>query len=254
MSSQIRKVLGYALTDLQGGDPRINWKSPLLDYSTASTFGAFADHLGSVQAPRFSRLDIAAEDVRNAERAKPLRRLDSCVVHNPDSGLPGVMVLVPPSCSDEWLRYDDIFDYVEAHFNDEPTVDPVMKEIETGIYPFDGLWMDRQTGAEVQKVGLFRRLLQSGTASPEDLLYAARKISLLPDFDEKAALAALTSCSPEKAQAVESEPLFRDAGAAVDRLVRLVSPEIRELVMFGQLFTDEHLWKALRPVHYTYWT
>ncbi|MFB9714064.1 hypothetical protein [Arthrobacter methylotrophus] len=110
-----------------------------------------------------------------------------------------------------------------------------------GIDPFDGLPMR------------FRRLLQDG-ATPEQLLAAARKISPVPDFDEYEILTSLVLGNPMEKPAVESEPLFRDAGAAADRLVRLVPAEIRELASFGNLFTDPGTWKTPVPVHYTYWS
>jgi hypothetical protein len=54
MSSTIRKVLGYGLTDVQASDPRINWNSPLLDFNvvpwTISALGLSAVVLGLVLA------------------------------------------------------------------------------------------------------------------------------------------------------------------------------------------------------------
>jgi hypothetical protein len=253
MSSTIRKVLGYALTYVQADDPRINWASPLLDFTAAPTFTDFADHLDTVQGREFSWRD-PADCVRRIGQAHPTRGLDDCVVYNAETGSAKVLVLVPPSQADEWLRSGDTFDYVEAHFGDEPNLDPVVRELRMGIAPFDGLWMDKKTGAELQKTSLFRRLLQSGDATPEKLLAAARFISPVPDFDADSALEALATGEPAKKPASDAEPLFRDAGEAADRLVRLVPAEVRELAAFGNLFTETDTWTSLVPVHYTYWS
>jgi hypothetical protein len=235
MSSTIRKVLGYGLTDIEPGDTRINWASPLLDFTAAPTFTEFADHLAAVKGREFSWLE-PADTVRRLGQAHPRRGLDHCVAYNAETGSDEVLVLVPPSQADDWLRSDDTFDYIEAHFGDEPNLDPVVRELRIGIAPFDGLWMDKQTGVELQKTSLFRRMLQAGDATPEQLLGAAQKIS------------------PVEKPADELEPLFRDAREAAERLVRLVPSEIRELASFGNLFTDQGTWTSLVPVHYTYWT
>lgn len=243
MSSTIRKVLGYGLTDIQPGDPRINWASPLLDFTAAPAFTEFADHLAGVSGREFSWLDPAYV-VHGIGQSQPTRGLDDCVVYNAETGSDEVLVLVPPSQANDWLRSGDTFDYVEAHFGDEPNLEPVVRGLRTGIEPFDGLWMDKQTGVELQKTSLFRRLIQSDDATPEQLLAAARKISSVTDPDSRAA--APTPADPG--------PLFQDAGEAADRLVRLVPAEIRELALFGNLFTDPGIWTSLVPVHYTYWS
>jgi hypothetical protein len=253
MSSNIRKVLGYGLTDLVDNDPRINWESPLLDFTAAPKFTEFAGHLATVKGREFSWLD-PADSVHRFGQTHPLRGLDDCVVYNAETGSDKALVLVPPSQANDWMRLDDTFDYIEAHFGDEPNMDPVVRELRMGIAPFDGLWMDKQTGVELQKVSLFRRLLQSGNATPEQLLAAARKISPVPDFDEYEALTSLVLGTPVDKPTVETEPLFRDAGEAADRLARLVPAEVRELAKFGELFTDPGTWTSLVPVHYTYWT
>ncbi|MBG0738731.1 hypothetical protein IV500_04770 [Paeniglutamicibacter antarcticus] len=253
MSTMICKVLGYGLTDLQHGDDRMNWESPLLDFTAAPTFTEFADHPATVKGREFSWLE-PAECVRRMGDAHPHRSLDSCVVHNAESGSESVLVLVPPSRANDWSRSDDTFDYLEAHFGDEPDMEPVVRELRTGITPFDGLWMDRETGAELHKFGMFRRLLQSGDPSPERLLAAARSIAVLPNFDADETLGELAAGTITGKPVTDTEPLFHDADVAEDRLVRLVPAEVRELASFGHLFTDPDTWKSLVPVHYTYWS
>ena len=236
MGTMIRKVLGYGLTDLEPADDRINWDSPLLDITAAPSFSSFADRLETVTATQFNQLDYASEDVRFLSAKYPHRDLSDCVVHDAENGSERVLVLAPPSYYSEWLRSDDTFDYMEAHFGGEPTLKPKVTELGTGIPPFDGRWMDKETGFELRKFGMFRRLVQSGDASPEKLLSAARHIAPVPET-----------------KAAGTEPLFADASVAAGRLTRLVPPEVRELASFGALFTDPDTWKSLVPIHYTYW-
>ncbi|HEX9226506.1 MAG TPA: hypothetical protein VF885_07585, partial [Arthrobacter sp.] len=241
------------ITDVQANDPRINWESPLLDFTAAPTFTDFADHLDTVKGREVSWLD-PADTVRRLGQAHPSRGLDDCVAYNAETGSDKVLVLVPPSQAADWMRSDDTFDYIEAHFGDEPNTNPVVRELRMGIAPFDGLWMDKWTGIELRKTERFRRLLQSGVASPEELLTAARFIAPVPDFDEYEALASLVLGTPIEKPATGDGPFFKDSGVAAERLVRLVPAEVRELAAFGNLFTSPGTWASLVPVHYTYWT
>lgn len=233
MSLHIRKVLGYALTDVVPSDPRINWGSPLLEQLSAPPFGSFVRHpesAGPFADPELEDLDM----VRAAIGDRYGYRLGSCVVHSFDYGLPNVMALVPPSYSDTWLQNDNIFDYVEAHLGGEADTSPTLHDV-PGIDPFDGRWMDKATGLELNHnyVRGYRRSLEPGSVEQQDA--AARRICLAG------------RPRPE-------EPLFADAATAAQRLVRLVPAEIRELAAFGDLFTDPGTWTSLRPVLYTYWS
>lgn len=233
MSTEIRKVLGYALTDVVSDDIRINWDSPLLSTrKSRPSFIDFANWLETEESP-FEPLDVEA--IRSDGEAHPYRSVGSCVVHSFHYGLPNVMVLVPPSREDTWIQKDNLFDYIEAHLGDGPSVEPTLNDV-PGIPPFDGRWMDKVTGLELNHtfVSGFRRSLELN-GNPEQHLLAARKIAVLG------------RPRPEEA-------LFQDAAAALDRVVRLVPAEARELAAIGDLFTDPDIWKTLRPVLYTYWT
>lgn len=236
----IRKVLGYALTDVQANDLRVNWESTLLS-ETAGTpsFDDFAAHLDVKDPAAWSQFNT--HGIRQYAQTHTGHALDRCVVHasEGDPGLPGVMVLVPPSLAAEWIQNDNIFDYVEAHLGDQPDTEPTLREIR-GIYPYDGLWMDKLTGLELHpgQVSRFFRMIEQ-KADPLHLLAAARKI---------------TPFSPWEDAGDPAQPLFKDAGTAADRLARLVPAEIQELAAMGKLFTSPDTWKSLRPVLYTYWS
>lgn len=110
MGTRIRKVLGYALTDVVPDDPRINWASPLLDLVGINpTFGDFVKHLeasGPFADPELEEVDMVRAGIG---RLLPYR-LGSCVVHSFNYGLPNVMALVPPSYADTWIQDDNLFD------------------------------------------------------------------------------------------------------------------------------------------------
>lgn len=234
MGTRIRKVLGYALTDVVPSDPRINWNSPLLDLGISPSCGDFVRYLeaaGPFEDPELEDVDM----VRAGIGERTAYRLGSCVVHSFDYGLPNVMALVPPSYADTWIQDDNLFDYVEAHMGGEADTEPALHDV-PGIDPFDGRWMDKETGLELNHnyVRGYRRALALNSATEQHNI-AARRIS------------AARRPRPQ-------EPLFADAATAAERLTRLVPGEIRELTRLGDLFTDPGTWTSLRPVLYTYWT
>lgn len=236
MSLRIRKVLGYAITDVAPADPRINWDSPLLDLvEVHPNFSDFVNHLeaaGPFDDPELEDIDM----VRAGIGTQLPYRLGSCVVHSFSDGLPNVMVLVPPSYSSTWIQEDNIFDYVEAHLGvDGPDTETSLHEV-PGIDPFDGRWMDQATGLELNHnyVRGYRRALALNSDTDQHDV-AARRISLAGRPRPEA-------------------PLFPDAATAAGRLVRLVPAEVRELASFGNLFADPGTWTSLRPVLYAYWS
>ncbi|ACL42313.1 hypothetical protein Achl_4362 (plasmid) [Pseudarthrobacter chlorophenolicus A6] len=235
MSLRIRKVLGYALTDVVPADQRINWDSPLLDLvGVKPTFGDFMHHLeaaGPFEDPELEDVDMVRAGIGN----QLSYRLGSCVVHSFDYGLPSVMALVPPSYASTWIQDDNIFDYVEAHLGGEADTSPALHDV-PGIDPYDGRWMDKATGLELNYNyvrGYRRALALNSDVEQHDI--AARRISFAG------------RPRPE-------EPLFADAAIAAERLTRLVPAEIRELALLGNLFTDQGTWTSLRPILYTYWS
>lgn len=237
----IRKVLGYALTDLVENDPRINWESPLLSESMATpSFEDFATHLEAINATGSSGFDTYG--IRQHAKKRPGYALDRCVVHASDGspGLPEVLVIVPPSLANEWIRSDDIFDYTEAVAPEEPAYAPTVI-YPRGIHPFDGEWMDKKTGEWLDSHRVSRFLQQVDRRdSPEKITYGVQKIRVFRPWDDDFVPPA--------------EPLFKDSREAFSRLVRLVPAEVREFADYGDLFTDSETWKTLHPVLYTYWT
>lgn len=233
MGTRIHKVLGYALTDVAPSDPRVNWDSPLLDLVQGRpTFGDFVKHLETSGPFQDSELEDIGMVRGELERVSPYR-LGSCVVHSFDYGLPNVLALVPPSYSATWIRDDDVMDYIEAHLGGGPDTEPTLHDV-PGIDPYDGRWMDKATGLELNDnyVRGYRRSLALNDTEQQDI--AARRISY--------------SGRPRP-----EEPLFADAATAAERLTRLVPAEVRELATLGELFTDQSTWTSLRPVLYTFW-
>lgn len=236
MGTRIRKVLGYALTDVAPSDPRINWDSPLLDLVGCSpTFGDFVRHLEASGPFEDAELEDDSMIRAELERVSPFR-VGECVVHSFDYGLPNVMVLVPPSYSSTWLREDDVMDYIEAHLGEDgPSTDPALHDV-PGIDPFDGRWMDKTTGLELN----------------HNYVRGYRRAVELNDDTERHDVAARRICIAGRPR--PETPLFADAATAAERLTRLVPGEIRELARLGDLFTDPDTWTSLRPVLYTYWS
>jgi hypothetical protein len=232
MGTRIRKVLDYALTDVVLADPRINWNSPLLDLvGVTPTFGDYVRHLEASGPFEDAELEDIGMISGELERVSPYR-LGQCVVHSSDYGMSNV--IVPPSYSFTWIRDDDAMDYIEAHLGEGPSTEPTLHDV-PGIDPYDGRWMDKATGLELNHnyVSGYRRALALNMDSAQHDI-AARRISV--------------ARSPRP-----TEPLFPDAATAAERLTRLVPGEVRELAKLGHLFTGSGTWTSLRPVLYTYW-
>lgn len=249
MGIQICKVLGYALTDLDEDDARVNWDSPLLDScSVRDSFADFAEHL-----PTVPHLD--GEGISRSLALTPHRDLSDCAVYDPEHGRDDVLVLVPPSRSREWLRSGNIMDYVEAQIGGEPNMEPALKEL-ASIHPYDGLWMDRHTGVELDPrfAQAFNRMISNDDATPEQLLAAARRIVPVPHSEEEQHALSRAFASDFAGTVPAGTPLYADPQVAAERITRLVPAEIRALAEYGSLFTHPGTWKQLHPVHYTFWS
>ncbi|MCU6481292.1 hypothetical protein [Arthrobacter sp. A2-55] len=240
MGTRIRKAIGYALTDLEENDPRINWASPLLDFELFDgtspdgepmTFDGLADYIArnNPGSPIPGLLRVEA-------KIRPYTPLNDCVIHDTEGGDPAVLVVVPPSYLGSWTHSDDDIDYIEAHFGEGPDTDPVVTPVPGGFYPFNGVFMDRQTGLDLiagRTMG-FRHGIRDGV-SPEELDGLARNIRL--DGDP-----------------VDTPGPFTNAAEAVDRITPRLPEEVKHLASFGALFTDPLGWSGLRPVHYKWWS
>lgn len=242
MGIRVTKVLGYGLTDVKTrkwniADGRINRKSPLLDYDSDATLDDYLDWLKAEYPTDEKKMEHFSMDMwlfRERERDdfdwfKETGAFDprSLVHHGIEYMEKNVLLIRPLSCKN-WRRYDDPIDYVEEaeKFKDDPngTVN-WYKEIPGGIFPFSGSFMNARTGERVQDgITLYRVLTWEGWDKIYDLEDLAPKMG------------------------------FEDGDDARANLVPIVPDGIRDLVKWGKLFTNDDVWKQLRPMIYTYWS
>jgi hypothetical protein len=230
MSLTVCRFLGYGLTDVANQDmritdPRINSGSWLLTHDGVP---GLADYLAWLEDRR-DGLKFSL-DYAHLKQLPEGPGLDYCAVYSPEYGMPNVLALRPYGCAD-WSRRDDPIDYAQETWlmpecqRNRADVMPL-----AGIYPFVGVYMDARTG---------RRL-------DDSIMWWVR---LCND-------AACERGEPEREQALEL--LARQAGfachvEAAGNVAPEVPGEIKDLAEFAQLFTDETVWRQLRPLLYTYW-
>jgi hypothetical protein len=248
VSTRINKAIGYGLTDLQFAnttltDARINQDSPLVRMELVPTVEGLtkyvewvAEHSCSIENvdgdPVVGNSDFHAIRKRLTGKAESSRlgELERCFIYNADYGLGNVIVLRPWTCPD-WHRRDDMIDAVSDTYVDGSPGAYVshVSTLRSGLYPFAG-YMHRETG-ECLPHEVFPWMRADYAYTHGDSSMTVRKLNLL-------------------SEAVG----FADYDDAKDKIVPAVPDEIRDLAAYWQLFTDEHVWKQLRPLLYTYWS
>ena len=232
MGIRIHRRLGYALTDVRTdgfkvSDERINSGSWLLTHDFGPSMDAYREWLESNATDHRFSVDLAALKHGDVKA----RGLDSCITHDAEYGLPEVLLLQPLSMLGEWSRYDDSIDYAQETYlrGDEAQqnrVEPITHCVAAGLYPWSGTYMDDRTGERLGDMVMHwirvTNSLKGDPGTEMDLL--ARAAGFADHAD------ALAHCAP------------------------LVPEEIRDLATFAGLFTDDTVWRQLRPVLYTYWS
>lgn len=229
MGIRVNRFLGYGLTDVQHEkyeitDDRINTSSWLLDFEPPPN-GAYLTWLS--QRPEASGYSIDRWYLRDTPEQKQ-RDLCSCIAYSPEYGLPNVLALQPLAMTN-WARHDDSIDYVQ-----ETWLRPQRKrqlnhveEIPGCLYPWEGAYMDAQTGERL----------------PQDILEWVRLRNDRP-FPRR----------EEGLEVLAQHFGFADHAEATARVVPVIPEEVRDLLEFSQLFSDDKAWRQLRPLLYTYWS
>lgn len=272
MGISIKKVMGWALTDVQtqdkGGwhpieDPRINAASRLLTWDDEPTRVEYLNFLiardarlkakaeagGSLGLDGQRRLwalqtfldrSMLQDEFRvttdpDRRRSQVASNPRDCVIHQAEYGDPTVLLLRPLSMTD-WARRDDPLDYAQEAL----TVGGMENRaivMPHAPYPFSGSFMDAATGEKVSDEVMPWVRLQS-------------RLREEPDLDERE-----RTKIRQAMDLIATEFLGFETGQdAVDRIAPCVPGEIRALIEFGDLFTSDDVWRQLRPVLYTYWS
>lgn len=238
MGIRIKKMLGYGLTDLQCTDRgaiidhRINMDSTFVAYSDFSKRTNPTDYLDWLLDGN-SVAEHGTMDTWLAKRYEKEGSLPdgfyndwySHIVHGGgDYGQDNVLCIRPLSARD-WYRNDDIIDYTEADFAKDWAGD--VRVLDTGIYPYTPDFMDAVTGEHIKWDDL-----QLWTLAKND--ESERPVERM---DELAQLAG-----------------YKDHNEALSRVVPNIPDTVRDMCIFGKLFTDDRYINDLRPMIYTYWS
>jgi len=217
---RVHKVLGYGIKDLTGiNDPRINQTALEDIYNrTKEDFikflkkqkksGVLGKSTKSKWNPNIFEIDITISFLEKSD----WEPCDS-VAYDSEGKL-STIVFIPPSCYEEWFRYDDMIDYVENMLVlKKPRTSA--KIINKPLYPYLS-WMDKNTG--------------------------------LPLNTEEKDAAFIVARFSDKNMAFEDK-LWSEVA---DKMVPMVPLCVRQYLEFAGIFSLDHI-KDLRPILYTYW-
>jgi hypothetical protein len=238
---RVTKVLGYGLTDVKTrkyniADSRINRKSPLLNWDADETLDDYIEWLRvSTSDPndlskgfnidRWYFKEQEQADFDWYKRTGTNRPAD--LVHHGIEYMEKNVLLIRPLFCKDWRRYDDPIDYIEENFKykDEDTMANWYREIPEGIFPYSGSFMNARTGESVKDGITLWRVM---TWKNWDKIY---------DLETKAIECGFDSVEDMK-----------------ENFVPTVPECVKDLVTWGNLFTNDNVWKQLRPMIYTYWS
>lgn len=240
MGIRVHKVLGYGLTDVKTrkwkiADGRINSKSPLLNWDAKETLDDYLNWLKADYDPNdFSRLSMDMMYFRDREeegfdwyKRTGVHVPADLVHHGIEYMEKNVLLIRPLSCKD-WQRHDDPIDWLEESFkyqDEDSGVTNWYREIPAGIFPWSGSFMNAKTGERVKDdMTLWRTM----TWKNWNRLYDIEKVAVAAGFD--------------------------NAEDARKNLAPVVPDDIKDLVRWGKLFTNDDVWKQLRPMIYVYWS
>lgn len=241
MGIRIHKFIGWGLTDVQTDgeytvtDPRINAERlGDLNAYEGPTLREYRDWLDKNREkdgfglPRGLLDDwwLRDEKAKEGLDERLSGHVGGCIRYNPEYGLKNVLAIRPVSC-DDWERYDDMIDWIEEtyfHVEDNSQYDRV-EELPSGIYPFNGAFMDKRTGQRVSS----------------DIMWWVRTKN---DGDDLGQI---------EMDTLAQAGSFADHADALENCVPHVPEEIRALCKFTGIFTNEDVWKDLRPILYVWW-
>ena len=233
MGVRVHKIMGYGLTDVKTreyriADGRINRNSKLFNGYDLE-IGDYISYLESkFDKSNFDTysLDLSILSSKDTKENNRKYSMREGLFWNGEYGMKNVLVL-KPICCDDWYRYDDSIDYVEETYkwsSDKDAQSNHVRVLKYGLYPWSGTFMNAKEGERVRE-GI-------------DFIHAKRP-NLRPFYNVD-----------ELAQKLG----FENEADADLNLVPLVPYEIRSLAEYGNLFTNDEVWRQLRPMIYTYWS
>lgn len=157
--------------------------------------------------------------------------IDSCFIHETESDLNNVFIVIPPTQSD-WYRYNDIIDYIEL--TNSTTYTDSFKHVQQGIYPYSGVHQNAK-GERLKPIKScswwrwYNSCLDGDIPQEHIQLY-----NILMD---------------ESSRSLG----FKDFHDARDNIAPYVPDIVRAFCTYTKLFVDPNMVLRLRPMLYTWW-
>lgn len=229
--SEIYKVLGYGLTDVQRvngiiEDPRFNSDSPFVTYDSGYDYNDVQSFLEFIGPTNYDiETVISTYDVLSSQSEDKLRQIslmNSFIQHD------NVFMIIPVHCQKDWLRQDDIIDYEEirAHSHND-ILEPIITYAKNfNIWPYQN-WLNKKTGKELTTV------------------QSTHWLTLLSDTSTK---------NIHKFKLNYAHKLgFDSVEDATKNLMPIPPMDVRHLSEYGALLNDDTIIYDFKPFVYTYY-
>jgi len=248
MGIRVHKCIGYGLVDVESTDQDITdhrfhpegflridsefqsdrWHRP--------GFMNFLSTHPRVLDPNSWRENIDCLDVSIGEDWSPYYS----IIHQPEYGLSNVVVLVPPTHKNDYIRFDNTLDYMEETqcYGQENRY----KIFRGGIYPYNAEYMDDRTGkrlsADVMSFIRDCNELRRYTDGCQNTLIKENDVSALKEGMNRDAI----------------KLGFDHHEHAMQHIYPAIPAELVLMCEYCKLFTDESTIWQLRPMLYVYWS
>jgi len=234
--------MGYGITDLKNAkgwfdDPRLNSNSVLLDNdallekyeSDEEAFTAYVEYLKALPRNRDAGLERGKEleDLVNAIDKE--FALDRTVWFEPDA-LKRILLVNPISAEKYgWIRQNDAIDYAELA-EKKAGYKPSVKMLKKHPAPYNNrqVFVDKSTGEIIED--------QAAAQDWHDMIRGG--------FD---------SYPYNLRNSVAVEMGFSDMEEALQKFSMDIPKEIKNLVTWGQMFSETRYMYDLKPMIYTFW-
>lgn len=247
MSIRIHKALGWGLENVKDmEDPRVNWDSPYLQgRSHKHTRHHYYDYLETLRegADRWSD-PVGEMAMMRANESQPylhnggrLEDPKDCVHYDFDDETHLSTFLIRPIADPDYYRVDDTLDWVQDEMIDDLGLEQRTQRLWSNPWPRDATWMNAHTGERLtNQDGLLMTWVRASQAA-------------LPPERRRPCEGALF----QALELIAHEMGFSSIEEAEETVVPNVPWDIRNLVEFGQLFTNSRTVLELRPMLLTYW-
>jgi hypothetical protein len=233
MGIRLQKRAGWGLDDLvPGEDPRVNWEGRWTQRSASGI--AYLNWLTRKYGGQRHVFSMDFILLRSADAARYLRSdVSECVSYDHEDRQASVLVIRPFAYPD-WSREDDTLDYSAEQLRPDG-FGSYSSRLPAGIFPFNALYMDAETGEDINGHEHHLAMWWNVTANLE-------KMPLREDTtpeDRRATLDKVTA---------DVLPQYASYEEARRRVVPRVPGEVRDVCEYLQVLKGKETWRQLRPV------